>query len=322
MLLSCGKVINLRLVSFVQMMHWQDAGISEEVAKEGIYSEELPTSRQRKMPIVLRVKNGLKNGWLMQNWKRGAAKQKRRSDEKDSLSLEGEVPDRKEREDCTPSLVDKLVPHSLGKSYPLEKEDFYPSILESVPMNNKIIEDPFAGSMKPIQVSPATDGNKVVSLLDEDESKGGVYTQSHQSQFEGLAETGFPPNYTLWGGMADSGLLFGNFDQLNVSKERSIPAAHTNPEIQSGFHHGKTSKSNYLAPKQLKPVLEQPTTSCCTSTSEFKAQRDACVEDKIFQEESVSNSHQEIRDMMFLNTSASHGAGLKSSSLPHQATAW
>jgi hypothetical protein len=63
----CAKQINY-------VPHW--GGVQKLVAKDESHSCKEPhTTRRRKIPIVLRMKNGLRNGWLMQNWKRGTAKQ-------------------------------------------------------------------------------------------------------------------------------------------------------------------------------------------------------------------------------------------------------
>jgi hypothetical protein len=51
-------------------------GVQKLVAKDESHSCKEPhATRQRKIPIVLRIKNGLRNGWLMQNWKIGTAKE-------------------------------------------------------------------------------------------------------------------------------------------------------------------------------------------------------------------------------------------------------
>ncbi len=69
----CAKQINY-------VPHW--GGVQKLVAKDESHSCKEPhTTRRRKVPIVLRMKNGLRNGWLMQNWKRGTAKQIRQTED-------------------------------------------------------------------------------------------------------------------------------------------------------------------------------------------------------------------------------------------------
>lgn len=202
------------------MGQWQEGRIATDVGAEDSCCKELHADRRRRIPIALRVKNGLKNGWLMHNWKRGAAKPKSRPKEQEIsrleqqiLEMDGEQKDLPKAGSLRPNL-DTMNTNSCSNGD--EKPTPYSVFLFNQGMDDKIITNfHFRGNVVP--ADKVTDMPRPKDKAENHEGSILIVQEAPlQRPGSNKSEETSPSIHTLCGSQSSHGLRFGEANRSKV----------------------------------------------------------------------------------------------------------
>lgn len=297
------------------MGQWQEGGIAIDVGAEDSCCRELHADRRRRIPIALRVKNGLKNGWLMQNWKRGAAKFKSRPEEQEISRMEQQILEMGGQQNDLPKAGSQRPNPDTMNTNCCSKGDDKPTPYSvfrfNQGMDDKVITNfHFRGN-----VEPAEEVSDIARTKDRAENQEGStpFVQEAPLQRPGSnkSEETSQSIHTVWDSQRSNGLPFGEANQSKVDTTTEkirqtvsfCPGGQSSTNSADGlavYNLRKTRESGVLTSRHRsgnrEERLERSATDPCNSESiqdyggiEVKHQYDGALEFLPFQSPETSH---------------------------------
>lgn len=243
------------------MGQWQEGRIATDVGAKHSCRKELHADRRRRIPIALRVKNGLKNGWLMQNWTRGAAKPKSRPEEQEISTMEEQILEMGGQQNDLRKTGSQRPNHNTMNSNCCNNGDEKPTPY-SVFLFNQGIDDKimtnfhFRGNVEPAEKvtdmprpKDWAENHDGSILIVRDKPPEAPLQRPGPNKSEETSES----IYSLWGSQSSYGLPFGEANQSKVDT-KTEKIRQTVSCYQGG--QSSTNPADGLAVYNLSKMLE------------------------------------------------------------------
>jgi len=298
---------------------WQEGRIGTDVGAKDSCCKELRADRRRRIPIALRVKNGLKNGWLMQNWTRGAAKPKSRPEEQEISTMEEQILEMGGQQNDLPKTgSQRPIPDTMNRNCCKngdEKPAPYSVFLFNQGIDDKIMTNfHFRGNVEPAEKvtdmprpKDWAENHEGSILIVQDKPSEAPLQRPGSNKSEETSQS----IYTLWGSQSSNGLPFGEANQSKVDTKTE-----TNRQTVSFCEGGQssTNSADGLAVYNLRKMLESGalTSRQRSGNREERQERSAtdhCNSESVHDYSGINVKHQNdgaLESLPFQNPETSH----------------